>query len=329
MFKKAERKKVYLKIALTGPSGAGKTMSAILIASGIGKKIALVDTENGSASLYSDRYPFDTAEITPPYTNNKYLEAIKSAETAGYDVLILDSLSHGWSGDGGMLATKEALDARGGNSYTNWGKITKEHEQLKGAILNCKIHLIATMRSKQDYILETNDKGKQAPRKVGMAPIQREGMEYEFTTVLDLGMDHSAQASKDRTGLFDGQIFKPTKETGETLMKWLQSGIPISKDDLELLAQICKDNGWAREDVRETCAREFNKSFGALDSREFEALIVEIRDKPKGKGMLQAAIESAKSAAQKSEALAIEEQKRIDEPMPELDFESFEPHRVK
>lgn len=329
MFKKAERKKVYLKIALTGPSGAGKTMSAILIASGIGKKIALVDTENGSASLYSDRYPFDTAEITPPYTNNKYLEAIKSAETAGYDVLILDSLSHGWSGDGGMLATKEALDARGGNSYTNWGKITKEHEQLKGAILNCKIHLIATMRSKQDYILETNDKGKQAPRKVGMAPIQREGMEYEFTTVLDLGMDHSAQASKDRTGLFDGQIFKPTKETGETLMKWLQSGIPISKDDLELLAQICKDNGWAREDVRETCAREFNKSFGALDSREFEALIVEIREKPKGKGMLQAAIESAKSAAQKSEALAIEEQKRIDEPMPELDFESFEPHRVK
>ncbi len=224
MFKKAERKQAKLKIALTGPSGSGKTYSALLIASGIGKKIAVVDTENSSASLYADRFEFDTVTINPPYTVQKYVEALKAAEAAGFEVLVIDSLTHAWAGAGGLLDKKEALDVRGGNSFTNWGSITKEHELFKGALLNAKMHLICTMRSKQDYVLETNEKGKSAPRKVGLAPIQREGMEYEFTTVFDLGMDHSAMASKDRTSIFDGQVFKPTKETGESLLKWLMSG---------------------------------------------------------------------------------------------------------
>jgi hypothetical protein len=226
-FRKAERKLAKLKIALTGPSGSGKTMSALLIAKGIGKKIALIDTENASASLYADRFEFDTVALTPPYTIPKYIEAIKAAQDAGYDVVIIDSISHAWAGDGGLLAKKESLDARGGNSFANWGGISKEHEQFKSILLNCSIHLICTMRSKQDYVLEVNEKGKSAPRKVGLAPIQRDGMEYEFTTVLDLAMDHNAQASKDRTSIFDGQIFKPTKETGETLMKWLQEAKPL------------------------------------------------------------------------------------------------------
>lgn len=225
-FKKAERKQAKLKIALTGPSGSGKTMSALLLAKGIGKKIALVDTENASASLYADRFEFDTVVLTPPYTIPKYIDAIISAQSAGYDVLIIDSISHAWAGDGGLLAKKESLDARGGNSFANWGGISKEHEQFKAILLNCSIHLICTMRSKQDYVLEANEKGKQAPRKVGLAPIQRDGMEYEFTTVFDMAMDHNAQASKDRTSLFDGQIFKPTKETGEALMKWLLDAKP-------------------------------------------------------------------------------------------------------
>jgi hypothetical protein len=230
LFKKAERKQAKLKIALTGPSGSGKTMSSLKLAHGIGKKIALIDTENHSASLYADHkeidFPFDVLTIDAPYTITKYIQGIEAAESAGYDVLIIDSLSHAWAADGGLLSKKEALDSRGGNSFSNWAGITKEHEALKAKLLNCKIHLICTMRSKQDYVLEVNDKGKSAPRKVGLAPIQREGMEYEFTTVFDVGMDHSAATSKDRTGLFNGFLEKLNTKHGKDLLNWLNSAQP-------------------------------------------------------------------------------------------------------
>ncbi len=241
MFQKADKRQGRLRLALTGPSGSGKTFSALLIATGIieamkklgldtGKGIAVIDTENGSALDYADRpefpYGFDHCKIDPPYTIQKYLTTMGAAYAGGYAVVVVDSLSHAWAGEGGLLQKKEAMDSRGGNQYTNWAPITKEHEQLKAIILSNKIHLIAGMRSKQDYVVEENDKGKKAPRKVGMAPVQREGMEYEFTAVLDLGMDHSAHVSKDRTGLFDGQIFKPTKETGIELLNWRMSGKP-------------------------------------------------------------------------------------------------------
>ena len=236
-FQKADKRQGHLRVALTAPSGGGKTFSALLIATGIveemkkkgmdtGKGIAVIDTENGSALDYADRYEFDHLKIEPPYTTPKYIAAMQEAYGAGYAVLIVDSLSHAWAGEGGLLQKKEAIDARGGNSYTNWATITKEHEQLKAIILSNKIHLICAMRSKQDYIIEQNDKGKSAPRKVGLAPVQREGMEYEFTVVFDLGMDHSAHVSKDRTALFDGEVFKPTKKTGAQLLDWRMSGKP-------------------------------------------------------------------------------------------------------
>jgi hypothetical protein len=235
-FKKAERRQVRPKLALTGPSGSGKTFSALLLAAGMGKKIAVIDTENGSASLYADMdkgplkgVKFDVLEIDPPYTIDKYARAIEAAQSEGYDVLVADSLSHAWAGEGGLLSKKEALDQRGGNSYTNWAGITKEHELFKARILTADIILICTMRSKQDYVLEINDKGKQAPKKVGMAPIQRDGLEYEFTTVFDLAMDHNAAVSKDRTAMFDGQIFKITKKTGEQIIAWLNGAKPIEQ----------------------------------------------------------------------------------------------------
>ena len=237
-FQKATRKQVPLKIAITGPSGSGKTFSALLIALGIGKKIAVVDAENGSASLYAgqDKGPlagveFDSLVIEPPYTIDKFVKALDAAEQGKYDVVLIDGISPAWAGEGGLLSKKEALDQRGGNSYTNWAGITKEHEQFKARLLNADIHLICTMRSKQDYVLEQNEKGKSAPKKVGMAPIQRDGMEYEFTVVFDLAMDHNAIASKDRTGLFDGQIFKPSKATGKKIMDWLKGGAPVTKPE--------------------------------------------------------------------------------------------------
>lgn len=222
MFQKAQRKSIKLSLALTGPSGAGKTFSALTLAKGLGKKIAVIDTENGSASLYSDKFEFDVVELTPPFTTLKYIDAINFAEKSGYDVLIIDSLSHAWAGEGGLLQEKESLDQRGGNSYTNWATITKKHEAFKSAFLHSNIHIITTMRSKQDYVIEINEKGKQAPKKVGLAPIQRDGIEYEFTIVFDIAINHECVASKDRTNIFHDSIFKITEDTGASIKKWLQ-----------------------------------------------------------------------------------------------------------
>lgn len=144
-FKKAQRKQAKLRLAITGPSGSGKTFSALLIARGLGQKVAVVDTENKSASLYADMasgplqgMEFDILEIEPPYTIDKYTSAIAAAE-GKYDVLIIDSISHAWAGEGGLLAKKEALDSRGGNSYTNWAGISKEHETFKAKLVETKL----------------------------------------------------------------------------------------------------------------------------------------------------------------------------------------------
>ncbi len=224
-FKKAEKRQGKLRIAITGPSGSGKTYSALLIAKGIGGRIALVDTENKSASDYAGEFDFETIALEPDYTVTKYLAAFKAAVAEGFDVIIFDSISPEWAGKGGLLSRKEDLDGRGGNQFTNWAPITKLHEEFKSMLLGSDIHLIATMRSKQDYVVEPAGKdGKMAPRKVGLAPIQREGMEYEFTLVLDLAMNHTAACSKDRTGVFQDQIFKPTVETGKQLLAWRMEG---------------------------------------------------------------------------------------------------------
>jgi len=230
-FEKAVKHNIHLKLAITGPSGSGKTYSALAIAEGIGEKIALIDTENGSASLYSQKFNFDTAVINPPFTIDKYLEGIKMAIDGNYDVLLFDSISHVWAGEGGLLEEKDLLDKSGrGNSYTNWATITKKYERFKSAIIQAPIHIISTIRSKQDYIIQENDKGKQVPIKVGLAPIQREGIEYDYTVVFDMAMNHTATASKDRTELFDSQIFTPDKQIGEILKNWINDSVTVAKE---------------------------------------------------------------------------------------------------
>lgn len=228
MFKPAERVETRLRACLTGPSGSGKTWTALLLAKGIGGRWALIDTENRSAALYADRFSFDVCQIDSPYTVDKYLAAMKAAGEGEYVGMIVDSASHQWAGEGGILDRKEKLDAHGGNSFTNWGKVTPEHERFRAALLHPRIHLIATLRSKVAYVLEEDKRGKQVPRKVGMAPIQREGMDYEFDLVLDLDLKHHAMASKDRTGLFDSSApFLPTEETGRQIITWLRTGKSI------------------------------------------------------------------------------------------------------
>lgn len=223
--RKAERKKAKLRLGIAAPSGAGKTYSALLLAFGLGGKVGLIDTEHGSGDLYAHLGDYDIISIEAPYTVNKYTQAIKAFEQAGYNTVIIDSLSHAWSGDGGLLDKQGKMADRGTNSFAAWRTITPEHNALVDAMLSSPCHIIATMRAKQEYVLETNSKGKQEPKKVGMAPVQREGMEYEFTVMLDVDMNHVASASKDRTSLFDGQYMKITADTGKMLLSWLEMGV--------------------------------------------------------------------------------------------------------
>ncbi len=223
--RKAERRKAKLRLGISAPSGAGKTYSALLMAFGLGGKIGMIDTEHGSGDLYADLGEYDIIGIGAPYTVAKYLDAIKSFEDAGYDTIIIDSLSHAWAGEGGLLDKQGKIaDSGRGNSYTAWRTVTPEHNALVDAMLKSPAHIIATMRAKTEYVIEKNDKGKDQPRKVGMAPIQRDGMEYEFTVMLDIATDHTASASKDRTRLFDGLYFKPSQQTGLALREWLEAG---------------------------------------------------------------------------------------------------------
>lgn len=225
MFQKATRKQAKLRLALSGPSGSGKTTGALLIATGLGGKIAVLDTERGSASLYSDQFDFDVVELTPPYTPERYIEVINAAEKAGYDILIIDSMTHEWNGQGGCIELNEQIaKARfKGNSWSAWNEVTPRHRRFVDTILASPLHIICTMRSKTETI-QTENNGRKVVQKVGMKAEQRDGMDYEFTTVLDLNVDGNiANASKDRTRLFRDPCVI-TVETGRKLKDWLSSG---------------------------------------------------------------------------------------------------------
>lgn len=243
MFTKAERKKAKLRLALCGPSGSGKTFSALLIAQGLapGGKIALIDTENGSGELYSDVADYDVATLRPPFIPSRYMELIRGAEQAGYAVLVIDSLSHAWAGEGGILDMhdKAMLASRSQNSFAAWREVTPQHNALVEMILGANLHIITTMRTKTAYDMVDDGAGKKKPVKIGLAPVQRDGMEYEFTAVLDLSVEgHVATASKDRTRLLDGKHFVPTPATGETLKDWLESGVDPAEASRALLETL-------------------------------------------------------------------------------------------
>ncbi len=231
VFRKAEKRKAKLRLAITGASGAGKTYGALLVAFGIGGKVALIDTENGSGDLYATLGDYDVCTISAPYTVQKYIAAIKEAESIGYDTIIIDSLSHAWSGEGGLLDLQGQITAssRSGNSYAAWREVTPLHNKLIETILASSCHIIATMRSKTEYVQTENERGRKEIRKVGTAPVQREGMDYEFTTVFDLSINHTASVSKDRTGIFDGQLFTLSEDTGRILKNWLEQGYDLQR----------------------------------------------------------------------------------------------------
>lgn len=242
-FEKATRKKARLRLALTGPSGSGKTMAALMIAKGLGGRVAVLDTEHGSASLYAepitlangtqfDPPEFDALELTAPYSPERYIEAIRAAAQAGYDTLIIDSTTHEWSGSGGCLEINDTVAAAKfrGNSWSAWNETTPRHRAFIDAMLQAPMHIIATGRSKTETA-QTEENGRKKVVKLGMKTEQRDGFEYEFTAVLDLVHEgHYAIASKDRTGIFTGGDPKPISlETGQRLSAWLEHGAaPVS-----------------------------------------------------------------------------------------------------
>jgi|GEM_PF-1596505 hypothetical protein len=228
-FVKAEKKQAKLRLALIGPSGSGKTFSALAIATALanGGKIAVLDTERASASLYADLFNFDVKTLES-FNPLNYVEAIHEAEKAGYSIVVIDSLSHAWAAKDGALEmhSEETLKSKSKNSYMAWRNVTPIHNAMVDAIIGCNTHIICTMRSKMEYVQEKDEvTGKTVVRKVGMQPIQREGLDYEFTVVGDLDQEHNLVISKSRCrDVADSVWKKPGKEFADKLMAWLMSG---------------------------------------------------------------------------------------------------------
>lgn len=226
-FNRARKSQAKLRLGLIGPSGSGKTYTAVGVASGLGPKpkIAVVDTEHASAALYADEFgvEYDTLQLTSFEVEN-YVEAIELATREGYDVLIIDSLSHAWAGKGGILEFVDKAAKRTGNNFAGWRDATPKHNLLVEAILAAPIHVICTLRSKVEHIVETV-KGRSQVRKIGMQPVQRDGLEYEFTIVGDLTQEHDLIITKTRAAfLADAVINKPGRKLGEQLHEWLDAG---------------------------------------------------------------------------------------------------------
>lgn len=228
-FTRATKTKIKLRMALDGPSGAGKTYTGLVFATtlaGPNGKVAVIDTERGSARKYADQFTFDVLELTT-FAPSLYIEAIKTAESAGYDVILIDSLSHAWEGEGGVLEQHEQATLRepGHNSYTAWRTVTPEHRKLVDAMLASKCHIIGTMRSKMEYAQVEDERGKKTVKKLGMAPIQRQGMEYEFDIVADMDIDHNMIVSKSRCfAVADDVVKKPGAAWFGKVMAWLDDG---------------------------------------------------------------------------------------------------------
>lgn len=236
--RKAERKRAKIKLGLFGPAGAGKTYSALKIAHGLcgdWQKIAIICTEKTSndgqaADLYCHLGDYNVLPLDAPYRPERYIDAIKACEQAGMEVIVIDSISHEWEGPGGLLEESRKMD---GNSFTNWDSLGRRHRKLIDTVLLSNSHIISCGRTKTEYVLEENEKGKMVPRKVGTKVITREGFDYEVTLAFDLDQSHYAHCTKDRTDLFaNGEPFVPSEETGRLILGWCESGAPPTEEEI-------------------------------------------------------------------------------------------------
>lgn len=291
-FKKALREKLPARVGICGSSGSGKTHSALRLAKGLanGGKILYICTEQGSAKLEAGKPgipDFDIAVLEKPYTPQRYMALIDEAVKENPAVIIIDSLSHAWSGQGGVLEMVDRVKT-GGNNFTAWRELTPLHNKFVEHILSVPCHVICTMRTKTEWVTEKNENGRMVPKKVGLSPVQRDGMEYEFTVVFDIDREkHLATASKDRTSLFDesfGDLI--TDEHGTRLREWLDAGAivnqPAPKQEVrveEVLTSAAKNrlNTLAKESGFKDLAQALNElEFGTLDTMNDGARLADI-----------------------------------------------------
>jgi hypothetical protein len=274
-FTPATKEQAKARIALTGPTGSGKTYTALVIGTGLGDRIALVDTEHGSASKYADEFAFDTLPLTtfePP----ALVEALAVAAHDGYDVVIVDSLSHFWSGSGGMLEQVDNAAKRtgAGGSFAGWKEARPLERAMIDALLAYPGHLIVTMRTKTEYVVEADERGRKVPRKVGLKPEQREGIEYEFDIVGDLDHENTLVISKSRAKPLSGMVLhKPGAEFAEAILGWLKAGKPAKSVSDYITAANAPDATY--EDLRalyEEARRHNLLGAAVLDGEETRTL---------------------------------------------------------
>lgn len=288
-FKKAERKGAHVRIALIGPSGSGKTYSALAIASGLGGKVAAIDTERGSMKLYADQFNFDVLELES-FSPQNYMEAINSAAEAGYEVLVIDSFSHAWMGKDGALEQVDRIAKRSssGNTWSAWRDVTPLHNQMIDTILAAPLHIVATMRSKSEWVIEKDERtGKNVPRKIGTSPQARDGAEFEFTVVGDMNLDHELVISKSRIKFLDGAVIsKPGVDLGSKIVAWcgeIEVKEPTPTDEqLRALATAAKEAGWTNEQVKNLCESDYDVSPRNLTISQYNDIMQQIKDNPKG-----------------------------------------------
>lgn len=265
-FKKATKEQAKARLALIGPSGSGKTYTALIVArelAGKKGKIAVIDSERGSASKYADLFSFDVVEMDE-HSPDDYIKVIGEAEAGRYDVLVIDSMTHEWAGKHGALElhSRATERSKSKNSFTAWMEITPKHNRFLDTILGFNGHVIGTMRTKTAYIMEEGEDGKQKPKKIGTNPIQREGVEYEFDIVAEMDLANNLVVSKTRCPALSGVVLeKPGPDFGKTILAWCSTGeVPVMKT--------------LTEGLDETVGRILKMSKESFDEGEGKALLV-------------------------------------------------------
>lgn len=285
MFQKAIKYDAKLRLAISGISGSGKTWTALKLATrlveGTGKRVALVDTEHGSASKYADVFDFDVVEFEPPFSVDRFLSAITEAAVAGYGAIIIDSLSHAWSGTGGLLeeVDKAAARMKNPNGFAAWKEVTPMYNSLVDGIIRSDVHVLVTMRAKSDYVIEERD-GKKTPTKVGLAAIQRDGFEYEFDVWLEMDGGNTAVVSKTRCSDIVGGVFKrPGDDLADTLRVWL-NGKALPEMTLDAAVDVLSPGGKRLDDLTDdqlTTLKNSTSKSVTRDMREAAKTILKAR----------------------------------------------------
>lgn len=281
-FGKARREQVKIRISISGPAGSGKTMSSLLLAYGLVKaenpgvpdadiwdKICIIDTESGSGSLYVGQQvgtttigEYNTIALTAPFEPAVFVDAIHMAEEHGMSAIIIDSLSHAWAGAGGALDQQGKIADRSGNSWSAWRTVTPQHNRLVDAMLQSSAHVIACMRAKMEYQQVVGDNGKKQIKAMGMGVVMKEGIEYEFGVSFMLDYNHVANATKDRTGMFDGKLFVIDPSTGALIHGWLASAKPAEPAKREVAAP----QKASPEDAPAVDPEQLKKAIDAVDA---------------------------------------------------------------